>query len=434
MIGIYYILSSLLFLTALPFLGIVYLLWEKRRANLFQRLGVFTGFKKKESNTFRIWIHALSVGEVRSAVPFVLSLKKRDPLAEIIFTVSTKTGFDTAQEIFFQDTPSWVSQIGYFPMDFWFSVKRVSHLIEPDLVCLVETDLWPGFLSHMKQRKVPVVLINARLSQRSLKGYLAMGRFSSLFFSSLSHIMAQTPMDAQGFKRIGMKESSVSVMGNIKFDQAPVPRDDSRMAELKAGFGIGDQDQVWIAGSTHEGEEIILIDAFTSLKKKIPNLKLILAPRDPKRGEKLMDLAISHSPILLSQLKPQIKASMEKHDLVFIDRLGKLATAYAICDIAFIGGSLVPQGGHNPLEPAMFGKPILFGPHMTDFSQVACLLLDAKGACQVETDFDIQAKLEEILTTPALAAEMGQASHGVFIANAGAVDRILKKMEDLGFV
>lgn len=429
MIGIYYILSSLLFLMALSFLGIVYLVWEKRRANLFQRLGVFTGFKKKRSNTFRIWIHALSVGEVRSAAPFVLSLKKRIPQAEIILTASTKTGFDTAQQIFFQDTPL-VAQIGYFPLDFWLSVKRVSHRIEPDLVCLIETDLWPGFLHHMKRQKVPVVLINARLSQRSLKGYLFLGRFSALFFSALSHIMVQTPMDAQGFRRIGVAESCLSVMGNIKFDQVAELMDDSRMAELKSSFGIGDQDQVWIAGSTHEGEEAPVIHAFMALKKNMPHLKLILAPRDPKRSEKLMDLAASLSPILLSQLKPGAK----NHDLVFIDSLGKLASAYAICDAAFIGGSLVPLGGHNPLEPAMFGKPILFGPHMTDFSQVAGLLVKEKGACQLETGSEIQAQLERILTNPVLAAQMGEASYQVFTANSGAVDRILNKMEDLGFV
>ncbi len=427
---VYHILSGIGFFLALPFLGLVYLLSKKRRATLFQRMGVLTGFETKKSGTFRIWVHALSVGEVRSAVPFVLALKKRYPLAEIVFTTATKTGFDTAQQLFCRSTTPLVSQIGYFPMDFWFPVLRVSHLIEPDLVCLVETDLWPGFLWHMKQRKVPVVLINARLSMRSLKGYLALGRVSSLFFSSLSHIMAQTSMDAHGFRKMGLEAASVSVTGNIKFDQAPDVMDESRRAKLRTDFGIGVQDRVWIAGSTHAGEEALIVEAFAVLKKQIPTLKLIIAPRDPKRSGVLMDLAAPLSPILLSQLKP----GGGNHDIVFIDSLGKLATAYAICDAAFIGGSLIPQGGHNPLEPAIFGKPILFGPHMTDFSQVARLLMEAKGACQVKTRLDLQARLEEILTNPVLAAQMGGANFQVFSAHAGAVDRTLNKMEALGFV
>lgn len=416
----------------LPVFFLAYLLSEKRRANLLQRLGIFTGFVRKPSGAYRIWVHALSVGEVRSAVPFVQSLKKKKPGAQIIFTASTKTGFETAQQLFCNGSDPLVSQIGYFPFDFWVSFLRISKLIEPDLVCLIETDYWPGFLHYMKQQRIPVVLINARLSKRSLKGYLRMGRFSSLFFSSFSHIMAQTHLDAQRFKKVGVLETCLSTMGNIKFDQAPVALDKPGISKLKAMFGIQDQDRVWIAGSTHEGEEKIILEVFASVKKKYPNLKLILAPRDPKRSEKLMGQisSIHHHPVLFSQLKP----GREDPDLILIDRMGLLATTYAICDLALIGGSILPFGGHNPLEPAMFGKPVLFGPHMTDFLEVADLLEDEKGAIMVETAFQIQAKLEGILENPTLAEQMGGACYRVFSKNAGAVTRTLKKMEDLFFV
>jgi 3-deoxy-D-manno-octulosonic-acid transferase len=425
---IYHILATSVFFLALPFFPIVYLVSEKRRANLLQRLGVFTGFERKKNNTFRIWVHGLSVGEVRSALPFVQSLKKKKPGAEIIFTASTKTGFDTAQKLFFSGSDPLVSQIGYFPFDFWISVSRVSRLIQPDLVCLIETDFWPGFLSKMKQQKVPVVLVNARLSTRSFQGYRRMGRFASLFISSLSQIMAQTPLDARRFKEIGVLENRLSTMGNIKFDQAQVSLDKPGISKLKARFGIMDQDQVWIAGSTHTGEETILLTAFAFAKKKMPNLKLILAPRDPKRCEKLMGQLSSHNPGLLSKLKPG-----KNDQLILVDRMGLLATAYAICDLAFIGGSLLPFGGHNPLEPAMFGKPILFGPHMTDFLEVADLLVAKKGALGVE-NASLQAALKEILESDALAAQMGYACYRIFSENAGAVERTIQKMEELNFV
>jgi 3-deoxy-D-manno-octulosonic-acid transferase len=221
-------------------------------------------------------------------------------------------------------------------------------------------------------------------------------------------------------------------MGNIKFDQEPGDMDDVKMAELKTRFNIKDQDQVWIAGSTHEGEESLVLDAYISVKKKIPKLKLILAPRDPGRSEKLIKQipAQSHHPVLFSQIKP----GMGNHDIIFMDRLGLLASSYAICDIAFIGGSLVPQGGHNPLEPAMFGKPILFGPHMTDFLQASDLLVKENAACWVETVSDLEKKLEEILKNPILAGQMGDAGHRAFFANAGAVARTIARMEDLNFV
>jgi 3-deoxy-D-manno-octulosonic-acid transferase len=431
MILIYHILTTLIFFLVLPFLPLVYLLSEKRRANLLQRLGLCTGFKKKHG-AFRIWVHGLSVGEVRSALPFVLSLKKNKPNAEIIFTASTKTGFDTARQLFDGNNDARVSQIGYFPFDVWACVLRVGHLIEPDIVCLIETDIWPGFLYQMKQQKIPVVLINARLSKRSLNGYLRMGRFSSLFFPALSHIMAQTPLDAKRFKRVGVLETCLSTMGNIKFDQAPMNLDKQESLKLKAKFGIGDQDQVWVAGSTHEGEEKLLLDAFAAVKKSIPNLKLILAPRDPKRSQRIMEQIPSppHHPVLFSQLKQ----GKENHDLIVVDQMGLLAMTYAVCDLAFVGGSLLPFGGHNPLEPAMFGKPILFGPHMTDFLEIADLLLAERGACRVETVFQIHSALQGILQDPVLAKQMGDAGYRVFSGNTGAVDRTLKKMEDLHFV
>ncbi|MBC8441421.1 MAG: 3-deoxy-D-manno-octulosonic acid transferase [Deltaproteobacteria bacterium] len=432
MIFLYKTIINILFIIVLPFLPFIYLFSKKRRASLSLRLGYRTGLRQRQDGKKRIWVHALSLGEVISVLPFIKALKAKNKELDIVFTASTKTGFDMAEQLLLEENTRLIDQLGYFPFDLGYCVKKVIRQIEPDAVVIVETDLWPNFLYEMKKNKIPVILINARLSKRSLNGYLFFRKFSLTFFSYLSHIMAQTPLDKQRFHSLGINRTKISVVGNIKFDKELANIDEPKMAKLKARFGIQDRDRVWIAGSTHEGEEPIILDTFATLKKKIPNLKLILAPRDPKRSEKLIRQIPSHPyhPVLFSQLKPGIK----NHDLIFIDRIGLLATSYAICDIAFIGGSMVPQGGHNPLEPAMFGKPVLFGPHMTDFLQISNLLVKENGACRVETASEMAVKLERILKSPALAAQMGEACYRFFAGNAGAVDRIINKMEDLNLV
>ena len=432
MILFYKIVVNILFLAALPILPFLYVFSKKRRASLGPRLGFKTGLSPERKNQKRLWVHALSVGEVISAVPFVNALKDHDTDTDIVFTASTKTGVDMACKLLFKENARQVDQVGYFPFDLGYAVERISRQINPDAIVLVETDLWPNFLYRMKKRNVPVILINARLSSRSLKGYLFFKKFSALFFSGLSRVMVQTKLDKQRFECVGIDASRISVMGNIKFDRAPAAMDEHKMAELKTLFGIQENDRVWIAGSTHEGEERMLVDIFVAAKKKNPSLKLILAPRDPNRSGPLLRQIRSQDcePVLLSRFKP----GKPHPDLIIIDGLGLLSTAYAICDIAFVGGSMVPLGGHNPLEPAMFAKPVLFGPHMTDFLQVAQVLVDVKGACRVETAIEMATRLEEILNNRALAEQMGHAGYEFFAGNTGAVARIINTMEDLDLV
>jgi 3-deoxy-D-manno-octulosonic-acid transferase len=430
----YKALVNLLFLMILPFLPLVWIFSEKRRANLCPRLGFKTGFRPGSvSGKKRIWIHALSLGEVKSALPFVQALKNKHRTLDIVFTVSTRTGFDLAGQLFLKGNPLLVDQLGYFPLDLGFCVKKISRQIGADAVVLVETDLWPNFLYEMKKQKVPVILINARLSKKSFNRYLFARKFFVMFFSRLTGIMAQTLLDKERFRRLGVDENRVWVTGNIKFDQESIPMDGAKCALLRSRFGIGDGDRVWIAGSTHRGEEEIVLDVFASMKPKIPGLKLILAPRDPGRSRQVIKnilLSDKWNPVLLSQSGPD----NSHHDVIIIDGLGLLATAYAVCDAAFIGGSLVPRGGHNPLEPAMFGRPILFGPYMTDFVEVSHLLIQQKGAFQVDTARQLADKLAAILTDPELGDQMGRAGLRVFSRNAGAVDRIISRMEDLNLV
>lgn len=436
MIWIYHMCTSLVFALALPFLPLVWIFSEKRRANLVQRLGFRTGLGARLNPSSlepgpRIWVHALSVGEVNSALPFVKQLRAKRPAARIIFTTSTRTGFQTAKNLM-QGKKPLADELGYFPFDLWFAVRRVTAQIHPDLVCLVETDLWPGFLSMMKAKKIPVVLVNARLSPRSLKGYLKLGPLSRLFFSGLSHVMAQTDTDAARFRQVGLDDDRISIVGNIKFDQSRPVLESVGLEGIRRGLGIREGQPVWVAGSTHEGEETQIMETFAALKARQPDLKLVMAPRDPDRSAGLAKGKLPQG--MTAALFSDPADAKIGADILMIDRLGELLNAYAVADLAFVGGSLVSQGGHNPLEPAMFEKPVLFGLHMTDFHEVAELLTAAGGAWQVAGVTELTARAGDLLADPVRCRAMGRAAGKVFETHAGAVERTIEIMEGLRFV
>ncbi|MBU1343402.1 MAG: 3-deoxy-D-manno-octulosonic acid transferase [Proteobacteria bacterium] len=426
MIFLYKSIVNILFFIFFPFLPVLYLFSEKRRATLGPRFGIKTGFNPKKALKKRIWVHALSVGEVISALSFVKALNYKYKDVEIVFTASTKTGFDMANQLFLKNL-GLIDQLGYFPFDLGVSVKKISQQIDPDAVVLVETDLWPNFLYEMKKRQTPVILINARLSKRSLKGYLFFKKFSVIFFSFLTGIMAQTQLDKERFQRLGIDQNIIFVTGNIKFDQSCEDIDKKAMNDLISGLGIKNKTHIFVAGSTHEGEEKILCQAYKKVKKKFPQLLMILAPRDPKR------CPVLRSYFLSNEIQAVFMSAMDKDcdspEVILVDKMGELSRLYAICDVAFIGGSMVRQGGHNPLEPAAFSKPILFGSDMSDFLLISNLLMDNGGAKKVTSGQDLEKELETLLEKRQIRQRMGQRGFEVFSRNSGAVQRILKNME-----
>jgi 3-deoxy-D-manno-octulosonic-acid transferase len=429
MIWGYHILITAVFVLALPLLPFLWLVSEKRRANLLQRLGWCIGIKQQIGPRKPVWIHALSVGEVKSAFPLVMAVNAYFPDTPIVFTASTRTGYDTARTLFCRTVSPLVSQLAYFPFDLPWAVARVRRRIDPAWVCLVETDLWPGFLHAMARKKIPVVLANARLSRRAFDGYRRLGPATSLFLSGLTHVLAQTRRDLERFKSLGVSESRLTLTGNIKFDQPVKPLDDAERTALEKWFYLTDTHRLWIAGSTHPDEEFQLWEIFQQVRQRIPGLKLLLAPRDPARCVQVAREISKKggTPVLLSATRNL----PEDAEVMLLDCLGVLADAYAVCDVAFIGGSLVPCGGHNPLEPAMFGKPVLFGPHMEDFAEVADLLAARKGAVQVANAESLACHLTDLLTRPDRAAEMGHNAFSVLQENAGAVGRTLAVLSQL---
>lgn len=396
------------------------------------RSGFGTAWKPKKPDEKRIWIHALSVGEVRSVVPLVMVLCHRYKKGKLIFTASTQTGFETAKQYFLKPDMKFVDQLGYFPFDLGYSVRKICNRIEPDAVIIVETDIWPNFMHEMKIRKIPVVLINARLSKRSLKGYLLFKKYFSTVFSCFTQIMVQTQIDAQRFQSLGIGKEKICVTGNLKFDQAVEDLEGSFIPVMRKRLNIEKHSLVLIAGSTHEGEEDILCRVFKNLKTKYPNLIMILAPRDPGRCKSLLPNLLSKdiSAFLLSETNPPFGQGR----VILVDEMGILSRLYSLCHIAFIGGSLVKEGGHNPLEPAAFSKPVLFGPDMSDFLWISKLLTDHGGSKQINSETELTHELEALLGNDELQERMGRLNQEVFLRHSGAVGNILKNLEGLHIV
>ncbi len=450
MIFLYKWVVYILLVLVFPFLPFLWLFSKKRRANLVQRFGFNTGIKDQSSGGKRIWVHALSVGEVVSAVPFVKSLKAKVPSTDIVFTTSTKTGFDIAQKLLQKPDRSLsgealsdealpgkalIDQLGYFPFDIGYCINKICRQIQPDAVVIVETDLWPNFLYEMKKNKIPVMLINARLSTRSLKGYLFFKPFSSLIFASVTAIMAQSQMDKQRFEQLVSSISKIEVTGNIKFDQPSILLKNSDIQDLKAKLFLQPESMVFIAGSTHEGEEKILLAVFKKIKKRFPQLMMIIAPRDPERSLDIESYCRESkiSAIRMTKINGNCKPK-NPMDVIVVDKMGELSKLYAICDVAFIGGSMVQKGGHNPLEAAAVSKPVFFGSDMSDFVMISNLLLDNGGAKQVMSQKELTDHLEALLEDNDLRKRMGHQNFDVFKEHSGAVQNILEYMETFGIV
>lgn len=419
-------------LIGLPYLMMT-LIQPKRRATFLHRLGWTIGrvnlLCASGQGKQPIWVHALSVGEVLSAEPIVDRLRARFPNQPVVFSASTHSGMNTARRLF----AGKVAALFYYPYDLFFSVQRIVEHIRPKVVVIVETDIWPNFQMCMQRRGVPVLLVNARLSIGSFRGYRLLGRFSNRVLSSFNCIGAQSESDASRFTRIGAPRENVLVTGNVKFDQKESAVPLSGMKDLRVELGIDFRRPIIVMGSTHRGEESIGLEIFKKLKQRFEDLLLIVAPRDPGRAGSIgrqfraQGLAVH----FLSALA--FNEANDQCDALVVDTIGILRRLYALADVAFIGGSLVAEGGHNPLEPAAFGKAILFGPDMSDFTAVAEKLTAAGGAFCVHDALELSAAMSDLLSDSVRCCQVGQRALGVFRENQGALDKtmdmIIKALE-----
>lgn len=382
----------------------------KYRGGMTQKLGrlrksVLTVIK----GTRPIWVHAVSVGEVMAAHPLIRELKKKYPDRKLILSTVTVTGNYTAR----RRVPE-ADAVFYFPFDFPCIVRRVIRGINPLIVLVAETELWPNFFRELKRSGIPSAVINGRISPKSHKNYQKFKKLFSRVFDNVDLFCMQSDADAGRIKDIGADPLKVMVTGNLKFDQKLPVR-------MSAPLAIASGKKVITAGSTHKGEEAALLDIFKRLRWKYPDLILIIAPRHPERFDEVEGLInrAGYDCQRRTKLKGPVK------DVLLLDTIGELRSFYSLGDIAFVGGSLVKVGGHNLVEPAAMRKPVIFSRYMFNFKEISEALLSAGGGIMVKDKEELYVQIDNLLSDKELARSMGERAFSVIEMNSGAAQKTI---------
>ncbi len=405
----------------------------KYRRGFWQRMGYYSDeIKRGLINQSPIWIHAVSVGEVIASTSLIKSLRKEYPDIKIILSTVTDTGQQIAKEKIKE-----ADYIIYFPFDFSWSVKRALNTINPIICIIMETELWPNFLREANRKAIPVAVINGRISERSFKRYRMISLFMKNVLESVKLFSMQTEDDAKRAIALGADKRNARVSGNIKYDNEFKEIEEEKVKEIKNTLGVNNSDRIFIAGSTHPGEEEIIIRLYSHILKNHADFRLVIAPRHIDRvGEveeivKKMGLdtvrktAISkgshRSPVTSHQLKP----------VIILDTIGELSFMYSIADIVFVGGSLIPHGGQNILEPAFYKKPVIFGKYMMNFQEIAKEMILSGGGIQVNNEEDLIREVGELLNNKKKMIEIGEKGYQVIMKNRGALQKNLELIKDI---
>jgi 3-deoxy-D-manno-octulosonic-acid transferase len=386
----------------------------KYREGLSERLGWVPDRLREGDARRTIWVHAVSVGEVLAASRLVNELSACAPQYRVLLSTTTRTGQRLARE------RTGANHAFYFPLDFPWIVRRYLRVLDPVLLVLVETELWPNLLTACRQNAIPVAVVNGRISDRSLRRYMRLRRQWKGILSGVSIVLAQSQEDVKRLKAIGAPAGRVSFAGNLKFDvrsAEPAPITTTLREKLPTGA------RVLVCGSTLEGEEEILLDAFHQLLKTIPDCVMILAPRHPERFGRVVQLMQNRKETCVRRsnwMKRPVK--IKPGTVILLDSIGELASVYALASVAFVGGSLVPAGGHNPLEPAQFAVPVVMGNHYANFRAIIDTLLQAE-ALKLATTETLVPMLENLLTDHEAANALGVRALEVFHHESGATGR-----------
>jgi 3-deoxy-D-manno-octulosonic-acid transferase len=420
MYSLYNTVLLLASLGALPYFAVKSLRTSKYRAGLRQRFGrVPREIVAALGGVRPLWLHAVSVGEVIAAVPLVYALRQRCPHQPILISTVTETGQATARE------KMAAAACLYFPLDYPWVVHQVITCLQPRLFLMVETEIWPNFLRELTRQAIPAILVNGRISPRSFRGYRRLQPFMRQVLPSITAFSMQTKLDAERIIAIGAEPSRVQITGNIKYDLALEPLSGADVHALRADLGIGEA-PVFMAGSTHRGEEDIVIAAYLQARAQVPTLRLLLAPRHLDRLDEIEMLLRKHQLTVHRRSHGRLSAQRGEAPVLLLDTIGELAQLYAVGTVIFVGGSFAPIGGHNVLEPAAHHKAILFGPHMHNFHQIAAALLEANGAVQVHTPEALGEHISTLLEQPERRQALGEAAYQVLRDNQGAIARTVE--------
>jgi 3-deoxy-D-manno-octulosonic-acid transferase len=413
----YHLAWTFFVIILLPFIPLL------RNHRLVQRLTAVVPKPKQGSKT--IWIHALSVGEVLSALPLVKSLRRHFPEEEVAFTVTTRQGMEIAQRELKNDGLLLLPM----PLDFWRPMLRMIRCIRPKLFILIETDLWPGLMDHLSRRGVKIMLVNGRVSPRTLNSYKRFRYFFEKMLGMFHACLMQTELDRRRLLETGIKARNVKSLGNIKFDRGSSPMDEKERREWLEAFNLTDDHEIWLAGSTHRGEERIILDIYKQIRSSFPRMRLIIAPRRTERAEEIRRLAQSKG--LTTATRTALTPQSASYDVLILDTMGELGRVYGIAGISFVGGSLVPEGGHNLLEPASFGCPVLFGPHMDDFKIMAEQILETGGGILVHEPQQLLQTVSDLVSQPEKRNAIGVRARQFVESNQGALARVTAEISEV---
>lgn len=368
------------------------------------------------ANSNGIWVHAASVGEIVAASPIVRELKRRFPEETVVVSVVTATGHRMARRII----PEADGHI-FFPFDLPVITTRIVDIVNPKAILLVETELWPNFLRLAEKRGLPVMMVNGRISDRSARRYAWIHGFTARMLAQIKKFCMQSRLDARYIVEMGADPARVRVTGNTKYDQTYAVVTDEEKEKLRKEFGIYDNHPVIIGGSLHKGEEEILLQAFTKIRQRYPQAHLIMAPREITRGSQVEALAVKYG--LTARRRTDESATGKDTDVLVLDTIGELGRIYSLADVVFVGGSFVRIGGHNILEPAAHGKPILVGPHMFNFKEIFALL-HSEGAVEMcSTPSEFEKLLLELIGDESRLQRMGESALRLVNENQGATAR-----------
>ncbi len=412
-------LYSLVLLLASPLILAYFALRGLRDPRYRQRWSERFGWKAIPAGPYDYLIHAASLGEVNAALPLVNALLAREPDVRILLTSFTPTGSQRIQSLFGERITH-----AYLPLDFSGATRRFVRRAMPSIIVIVETEIWPNLYHHAQAAGSPLVIVNARMSKPSERGYQRLRSLIAPALSSVDQILAQGPGDARRFVACGAPPEIVREAGNLKFD-IRLPASLLETGELlRAGWGLGRP--VFVAGSTHEADEAALLAGFRAVLAQHPNALLVLAPRHPERFDRAAQGARDAGLTVKRRSASRLPGDAQ---CLLVDTMGELLTYYAAADVTFVGGTIADIGGHNLLEPVALGKPLLFGPHTEHVRETAVRLLESGAAQRVLSPADIESALARLFTHPATRDRMGQAGLQLVERGRGALQKTLEVLD-----
>ncbi len=373
-----------------------------------------------------IWLHAVSVGEVMAARPLLKGLRQRYPDYRLLLTVTTETGRVVAERDGLADA------VTYFPFDIGPAVRRLLNSVSPRAIIIMETEIWPVFSLEVQRRGIPLLLANGRISQRSFPRYQRFAWFFKPVLERFVGLGMQSEADLQRILSIGAPVERTRVLGNLKYDISFGPVDWPERCQLRQQYCIPQQCSVLVVGSTHPGEELLLLDAWRNLLTSLPELLLVLVPRHPERVAEVEQLLNTRGISVVRRSQQDLSSQqLRGGQVLLVDTVGELLRLYTLADLTFVGGSLVPTGGHNLLEPASRGIPLLFGPYMDNFAEITTLVLDYGAGVQVADQRELQEVALEFLITPELRQVVGTNGLKLLRDRGGAVGRHLDMLSEV---